>query len=131
MSTSEYETTVGAVHWGALWVGIDGEQLSLIVPMFFQQFHKPYLDSVLSTQLPELLGDNIQFRLDYGKLSRSPTETRYEPGRITITGIRRPWPDASELRRVLEDALEEAGRIEVKQMKLADDLTAHLRAADD
>lgn len=122
------ESTIGSVSWDGMAAGTDGEQISLIVPAYFQAHHMPYLDAILATRLSALFGDvPISFRLDPGKLTRSSTETRYDSGSIVITGIEEPWPDGAALRDTLDDAFNEAGAVEAEQMKRAGELVAHLR----
>lgn len=124
---SPRENTIGVVHWDAMFAGTDGEQISLIIPAFFQAHHAPYLNDILRTRLRDLFGADVQFRLDPGELERSSTGANYEPGHIVITGIPEPWPNGSSLRRVLEESFSEAGAVESEQMKRRDALILHLR----
>lgn len=122
------DNTIGIVHWDAMGAGIDGEQLSLIIPAFFQSHHVPYLNDILASRFRDLFGDtDVKFRLDPGKWTRTDTSSSYEPGDIIITGIREPWPDGDALREALDTAFNEAGAVEAEQMRRADELVRHLR----
>ncbi len=126
------DNTAGAVHWGGLFTGMDGKQISLAIPMFFQREHVPYLESVLRARLGEFFaGDDVNFRLDPGELTSSEQETRYEKGHLVITGVTEPWPDGRALRELLEDALATAGEMEAEQTRKAVELTRHLRKTGD
>jgi hypothetical protein len=126
------DNTAGAVHWGGLFAGTDGEQISLVIPIFCQPQHVPYLSSVLEARLGEFFGDeDVQFRLDPGELTRSERGSSYEQGHLVITGVTEPWPDGAELRKLLEEAVATAGEIEADQMRKARELTRHLRETGD
>jgi hypothetical protein len=122
-----HDNTIGVVHWDAMFAGTDGEQITLIIPAFFQAHHRPYLIDILATRLRDLFGADVPFRLDPGELETSSAGARYESGQIVITGIPEPWPAGSALRRALEEAFSEAGAVESEQMKRANALVLHLR----
>jgi hypothetical protein len=125
--TTPDESTIGGVEWDRMFAGTDGEQITLIIPAYFQTNHTPYLNDILGTRLSELFGADVPFRLDPGELYVSDTGSRYEAGHIVITGIPEPWPNGTELRAALEEAFSEAGAVESDQKRRADALVAHLR----
>jgi hypothetical protein len=105
----------------------------------------PYLNGVLASRLPDVFGKPITggpsigdegeaaifFRLDAGERTSDRNGTSYEPGAIVIGPLSPPWPDAAELRKVLDESLVEAGEVEVGQRELARSLVHHLRRAGD
>ncbi len=52
---AQLDSTIGAAHWVALQVLGDGEGLHIVVPAYFEQYHEPYLQSVLPLRLVEYL----------------------------------------------------------------------------
>lgn len=126
------DNSIGVVHWGGMWAGTDGEQITLVIPAFFRPRHIPFLTSILASRLEDFFGEGqLEFRLEAGELERSTTGTRYEPGRIVITGVREPWPDGEQLRNALDGAFVEAGEVESEQLKRASELVKHLRTTGD
>jgi hypothetical protein len=123
----EQEARIGAIHWGALSAGTDGERIVLIVPAFFEPHHAPYLTGVLEPRVAELFDESVELSLRPGRRSATSSSVTYEPGEIVISGVSKPWPDAAALRKALEGAFDEAGEIEVQQMQLANELVEHLR----
>jgi hypothetical protein len=128
-STPEHVSSIGAIQWGALTAGTDGERIVLIVPAFFESHHVPYLTGVLEARLAELFDESVELELRPGRRTATRSGASYEPGEIVMSGVSKPWPDAIGLRRALGDAFDEAGEIEVQQMRLADELIQHLRAS--
>jgi hypothetical protein len=124
--------SIGVVHWGGMFAGTDGEQITLVIPAFFRFHHVPFLEGVLVSRLDDFFGEEVvSFRLEAGELERSNTGRRYEPGRIIITGVREPWPDGEKFRKTLDDAFVEAGEVESEQVRRAQDLVRHLRTTGD
>jgi hypothetical protein len=125
-------TTIGAVQWGALTAGTDGERIVLIVPAFFESHHVPYLTGVLEARLSELFDGTVELSLRPGRRTEtrdgSSREVNYDRGAIVMSGVSKPWPNAQALRAALVDAFKEAGEIENEQLQLADELVQHLRA---
>jgi hypothetical protein len=140
---NEQTSTIGVVHWGALDVYGDGEGLHLVIPAYFEPHHVPYLDGVLESRLPDVFGRSVTrgpavgneengamwFRLDPGERHGRGGGATYEEGSIVIGPVSQPWPDAAQLRKVLEEAFVEAGEVEAEQRGLAEQLVRHLRAA--
>lgn len=72
---SAREDTIGVVHGDAMLAGTDGEQITLIIPAYFQPHHTPYLNDILETRLKDVFWADVPFRLDPGELHRSHTDT--------------------------------------------------------
>lgn len=125
----ERENTIGAVHWKGLHIGFNGEQFVVVIPAFFQSQHVPYLQPIISARVHDL-DDKISVSLKPGELSQTHRSTHYEPGSILLVGVSKPWPDAVVLRKSLESAFAEAGKIEEEQRAQARELERHLRAGD-
>ena len=54
---AQLDSTIGVVHWAALQVLGDGEGLHIVVPADFEQYHEPYLQSVLPSRLSSIIAD--------------------------------------------------------------------------
>ncbi|HWD74817.1 MAG TPA: hypothetical protein VG371_06730 [Solirubrobacteraceae bacterium] len=120
------------MHWGGLIAGTDGEQMSLIIPIFCQPHHAPYLNSLLETRLGEFFGERGRaVAAGSRRADSSDRGSRYEQGHLVITDVTEPWPDGRELRELLEEAVATAGEIEAEQMRKARELTRHLRETGD
>jgi hypothetical protein len=124
------QSRIGAIQWGALTAGTDGERIVLIVPGFFEPHHVPYLTEVLESRLAELLGEGVELSLRPGRREKTGSSVDSERGEIVMSGVSKPWPDSTALREALEGAFEEAGEIELQQVQLANELIQHLRSAE-
>ena len=123
------QNTIGAVHWGGMWGGTTGTEIALVIPAFFQGNHIPFLESILPGRLAGVLDYEVTIGFEPGELATGDRGTRYEPGVVAITGLKEPWPDAAAFRSAIDDAFVQAGEVEAEQMRKADALVAHLRAA--
>jgi hypothetical protein len=121
--------TIGAVHWDGMWAGTTGEDITLVIPAFFRENHVPFLLDILGTKLPDLFEYETELVLDPGELKQTAQGTSFEPGTIGIAHVHQPWPDAKALREAIDDAFAQAGEVEAAQMRLADELVAHLKSA--
>jgi hypothetical protein len=125
----QFDSTVGVIHWGALQVLGDGEGLHIVVPAYFEQYHEPYLQSVLPSRLSSIFSDErVMIEARGGERNANGWG---KAGEIVIGPVSEPWPDVSALRHALDAALVEAGEIEVAQRKRAHELRQLLFTASE
>jgi hypothetical protein len=125
---AQLDSTIGDVHWAALKVLGDGEGLHIVVPAYFEQYHEPYLQSVLPPRLSSIIADErVLVEARGGERNANGWE---KPGEIVVGPVSEPWPDVDALRHALEAALAEAGEVEAAQRKRAHELQQLLLAAE-
>jgi hypothetical protein len=125
---AQLDSTIGVVHWAALQVLGDGEGLHIVVPADFEQYHEPYLQSVLPSRLSSIIADErVKVEARGGECNANGWE---KPGEIVVSLVSEPWPDVDALRHALEAALVEAGEVEAAQRKRAHELRQLLLTAE-